>query len=90
MLQYLRQLVGVLYCGIFLPGNNIGPENKINNQNCYKLQTVHIFSQDIGKQFGIKKSGVVILATAKVTRTDVVKLSDGQEIKDIDENRYTY
>ena len=27
-LQYLRQLVGVRYCGIFLPGNSIRPESK--------------------------------------------------------------
>ena len=33
MLQYLRQLVGVRYCGIFLPGNNIRPESKRNNNN---------------------------------------------------------
>ena len=31
LLKYLRQLVGVCYCGIFLPGNNIRPESKINN-----------------------------------------------------------
>ena len=31
LLQYLRQLVGVCYCGIFLPGNKIRSENKINN-----------------------------------------------------------
>ena len=31
LLQYLRQLVGVCYCGIFLPGNKIRTENKINN-----------------------------------------------------------
>ena len=49
-----------------------------------------MLSQDIGMQFGIMKSGVVTLAKAKVTRTDVIKLSDGQETKDIDENEYTY
>ena len=27
-LQYLRQQVGVRYCGIFLPGNSIRPESK--------------------------------------------------------------
>ena len=27
-LQYVRQLVGVCCCGIFLPGNNIRPESK--------------------------------------------------------------
>lgn len=38
--------------------------------------------------FGIRKSGVVILQTGKVTRTDGIKLSDGQEKKD--ENGDTY
>ena len=31
IVQYLRQLVGVRYCGIFLPGNN--NNNNINNNN---------------------------------------------------------
>ena len=37
MLQYLRQLVGVRYCGIFLPGNKIKPESKRNNNNNNKI-----------------------------------------------------
>ena len=39
-------------------------------------------------QFGIRKSGVVILKTGKVTRTDGTKLSDGRDIKN--ENGYAY
>ena len=32
-LQYLRHLVGVRCCDIFLPGNNVRPESKGNNNN---------------------------------------------------------
>ena len=32
-LQYLRELLGVHCCGIFLPGNNIRPESKSDNNN---------------------------------------------------------
>ena len=36
-LQYLRQLVGVRYCGIFLPGNNIRRESKEMFLECFLI-----------------------------------------------------
>ena len=48
------------------------------------VQTVHIFSEDIGMQFGIRKCGVLIMETGKVIRTDGFKLPDGLDMKDID------
>ena len=54
------------------------------------VQTVHIFSEDIGMQFGTKKCGAPIMKRGKVIRTDGIRLSNGQDMKDIDETGYTY
>ena len=63
---------------------------KGKNQIDSLVQTVHIFSQDTGVQFGIKKCGVLIMERGKVIRTDGIRLPDGQHMKDIDEIDYTY
>ena len=63
---------------------------KSKNQIDSLVQTVHIFSEDIGMQFGIKKCGVLIMERGKVIRTDGIRLPDGQHMKDIDEIVYTY
>ena len=54
------------------------------------VQTVHIFSEDIGMQFRIKKCGVLIMERGKVIKTDGIKLPDGQHMKNIDETGYRY
>ena len=63
---------------------------KSKNQIDPLVQTAHIFSEDIGMQFGIKKCGVLIMERGKVIRTDGIRLPDGQHMKDIDEIDYTY
>ena len=63
---------------------------KSKNQIDPLVQTAHIFSEDIGMQFGIKKCGVLIMERGKVIRTDGIRLPDGQHMKDIDEIGYTY
>ena len=63
---------------------------KSKNQIDSLVQTVHIFSEDIGMQFGIKKCRVLIMERGKVIRADNIRLSDGQDMKDIDEAGYTY
>ena len=63
---------------------------KSKNQIDPLVQTAHIFSEDIGMQFGIKKCGVLIMERGKVIRTDGIRLPDGQHMKDIDETCYTY
>ena len=64
--------------------------DKSKNQIDSLVQTVHIFSEDIGMQFGIKKCGVLIMERGKVIRTDGIRLPDGQHIKDIDEIGFAY
>ena len=51
---------------------------------------MHIFSENIGMQFGIKKCGVHIMEKGKIIRTDGIRLSDEQDLKYIDETGYTY
>ena len=43
------------------------------------VQTVHLFSEDIGMQFGLNKCGVLVFA-----------LPNGQTMKEIDESGYKY
>ena len=50
---------------------------KSKNQIDSMVQTVHIFSVDIGMQFGIKKCGVLIMERGKVTRADGIRLQMG-------------
>ena len=63
---------------------------KGKNQIDSLVQIVHVFSEDIGMQFGIKKCGVLIMERGKVIRTDGIRLPDGQHMKDIDATGYTY
>ena len=54
------------------------------------IQSLLIFSEDIGKQCGIKKSGVRIMKTGKIIRTNCIRQPDAKHLKDIDETGYTY
>ena len=51
---------------------------------------MHIFSEEIGIQFGMKKCRVFIMERGKVIRTDGTRLPDEQDMKDIDGAGYTY
>ena len=52
------------------------------------VQTVHTFSIDIGMDFGIKKSGVLVLKRGKIAKTKGVVLPDGQVMKEIEDRGY--
>ena len=64
--------------------NDLKLFSKSKKQIYSLVQTVHIFSQNIGMQFGTKKCGVLIMERGKAIRTDGIRLPDGQDIKDID------
>ena len=53
-------------------------------------QTVFIFSEDIGMEFGLKKYGVVILKKEKLVKFDGIHLPNQEIMKVVDENGYTY
>ena len=54
------------------------------------VQTVHIFSENIGMQLEIKTCGVLIMDRGKDIKSDDIRLPDGQDMKDIDETGNTY
>ena len=58
---------------------------KSKNQIESLVQTVHIFSDDIGMQFRKKKCGVLIMERGKVIKTDSIRLPNGRRMKNIDE-----
>ena len=47
---------------------------------------MHIFSEEIGMQFRIKKCGVLIMERRKMIRVDGIRLPDEQIRKGIDDN----
>ena len=55
------------------------------------VNTVRIFSEDIGMKFGIKKCAVLILKRGKVCSSDGILLPDQQKIKNLgDDEEYKY
>ena len=54
------------------------------------IQTTHIFSTDIGMEFGIKKCGVLILKRGKIVKCDGIELPNNDVIKEVGEEGYTY
>ena len=50
------------------------------------VQTVFIFSEDIGMEFGLKKCGVVILKKGKLVKFHEIHLPNQEIMKEVDEN----
>ena len=63
---------------------------KDQNQLDTLINTVHIFSSDIGMEFGMKKCGVLILKRGKVSEVEGITLPTGEVMKTIDEEGYKY
>ena len=51
---------------------------------------VHLISQDIGMEFGIKKCGVVVLKQGKLCKSEGIKLINGHMTKEVDDEGYKY
>ena len=54
------------------------------------LRTVHVFNTDIGMEFGIKESGVLSMKRGKIVKSDGIKLPDGEVMKQVGQEGYTY
>ena len=54
------------------------------------VQTVLIFSEGIGMEFGLKKCGVVILKKGKLVKFNGIHLPNQEIMKEVDENGCTY
>ncbi|XP_047484939.1 uncharacterized protein LOC125036390 [Penaeus chinensis] len=63
---------------------------KTEDQMSVLVRTVHMFSNDIGMEFGMKKCGVLTLKRGKIVRSEGIKLADGQTMKEVQEEGYTY
>ena len=63
---------------------------KNENQIDSLVQTVFVFSQDIGMEFGIKKCAVIILKRGKMVACDGIQLPNEEVMKNVDEKGYTY
>ena len=45
------------------------------------VQTVHVFSEDIGMEFGIEKCSVLVMKKGKIVKLVGIELPDGKVIK---------
>ena len=49
-----------------------------------------MFSTNIGMEFGIKKCGILSMKRGKIEKSEEIKLPDGQVMKQVGQEGYTY
>lgn len=54
------------------------------------VNTVYLFSKDIGMEFGLKKCGVLMMRRGKVQKSEGIELPSGEAMKEIEEGGYKY
>ena len=54
------------------------------------IQTVMIFSDDVGMVFGLDKCAVLVLQREKMVQTEEIELSDGNRIREVNFDGYKY
>ena len=54
------------------------------------VKIVHLFTEDIGMKFGIKKCGVLVMKREKVTECEGIRLLEGELIKALEKDGYKY
>ena len=54
------------------------------------VRTVHVFSTDIGIEFGMKKCGILTMKRRKVVRCERKKLPNFEVMKEVEKEGYTY
>ena len=54
------------------------------------VRTVYMFSTDIGMEFGIKKCGILTMKRGKIIKSEEIKLPDGEVMKQVGQEGYTY
>ena len=54
------------------------------------VRTVHVFRTDIGIEFGMKKCRILAMKRGKVVRCEGIKLSNGEVMKEVEKEGYTY
>ena len=63
---------------------------KSEEQTNTLVRTVYVFSNDIGMEFGIKKCGILTLKRGKIIKSEGIKLPDGEVMKQVGQEGYTY
>ena len=63
---------------------------KSKGQTNTLVRTVHVFSTDIGMEFGIKKCGILTMKRGKIVKSEGIKLPDGEVMKQVGQEGYTY
>ena len=54
------------------------------------MRTVHVFSTDIGMEFGMKKCGILTMKRGKVVRCEGIMLPNNEVMKEVEKEGYTY
>ena len=62
--------------------------NKSEEQTNTLVRTV--FSTDIGMEFGIKKCEILTMKRGKIVKSQGIKLPDGEVMKQVGQEEYTY
>ena len=52
--------------------------------------TVHVFSTDIGMEFGMRKCGILTMKRGKLVRSEGLKLPNNEVMKEVEKEGYTY
>ena len=54
------------------------------------VRTVYLFSTNIGMGFGIKKCGILTMKRGKIVKSEGIKVPDGEVMKQVGQEGYTY
>ena len=63
---------------------------KSEEQTNTLVRTVYVFRTDIGMEFGIKKCGILTMKRDKIVKCEGIKLPDGEVMKQVGQEGYTY
>ena len=63
---------------------------KSEEQRNTLVRTVYKFSTDIGMEFGIKKCGILTMKIGEIVKSEGIKLPDGEVMKQVGQEGYTY
>ena len=54
------------------------------------VRTMNVFRTDIGMEFGIKKCGILTMKRGKIVKSEGIKLTDVDVMKQVEQEGYTY
>ena len=64
--------------------------DKSEEQVNTRVRTVHVFSNDINMEFGIKKCAIFTMKSGRIVTSEGIKLPDGEVMKQVGQKGYTY